>query len=87
MTNLFQRIALALSYIKGPQVVDWVAQKSHETVFKVFGNAQANPPTPVRYNDDDEALWNEFVDQFAWAFKFVDTAAAKQAYVDLSKLL
>jgi len=32
MTNPFQRIALALSYIKGPRVDDWVAKTSDDTV-------------------------------------------------------
>jgi hypothetical protein len=84
MTNPFQRIALALSYIKGPRVDDWVAQQSNVTVWKVFGNPNANPPTVPIYHDDDERLWNEFVDDFGRAF--ADTAAAEQAYADLTRL-
>ena len=42
------------------------------------------PPIQPIYADNDENLWNEFVNDFAQAF--VDTAAAEQAYVDLSKL-
>ena len=36
------------------------------------------------YADNDENLWNEFVNKFGQAF--VDTAAAEQAYADLSEL-
>ena len=84
MTNPFQRIALALSYIKGPCVDDWVAKTSDDTVRKVFGDPQAIPPIQPIYADNDENLWNEFVNDFAQAF--ADTAAAEQAYADLSKL-
>ena len=38
MTNPFQRVALALSYIKGPRVDDWVAQQMNEAATKVYNN-------------------------------------------------
>jgi len=84
MTNPFQQIALALSYIKGPHIDDWVAKTSDKTVQKVFGDPQAIPPIAPIYADNNENLWNEFVNDFAQAF--VDTATAEQAYADLSKL-
>jgi len=84
MTNPFQRIMLALSYIKGPCVDNWVAKTSDDMVRKVFGDPQAIPPIQPIYADNNENLWNEFVNDFAQAF--VDTAAAEQAYADLSKL-
>ena len=84
MTNPFQRIALALSYIKGPRVDDWVAKTSDNTIRKVFGDPQAIPPIAPIYADNDENLWNEFVNNFTQAF--ADTAMAEQAYTDLSKL-
>jgi len=84
ITNPFQRIALALSYIKGPQVDDWVAKESNATMRKVFGDPQANPVILPKYADNDENLWNEFVMEFGQAF--ADTAAAEQAYADLNSL-
>ena len=84
MTNPFQSIALTLSYIKGPRVDDWVAQQSNVMVWKVFGNPNANPLTVPIYHDDDERLWNKFVDDFGRVF--ADTMAAEQAYVDLTRL-
>jgi len=74
MTNPFQRIVLALSYIKGPRVDDWVTKTSDNTVRKVFGDPQAIPPIMPIYADNDKNLWNEFVNEFG------------QAYADLSKL-
>ena len=65
MTNLFQRIALALSYIKGPWVDDWVAKESNATVRKVFGDPQANLVILPIYADNDKNLWNEFVAKFS----------------------
>jgi len=50
----------------------------------VFGDPQAIPPIVLIYTDNDENLWNEFVNKFGQAF--ADTAAAEQAYADLSKL-
>jgi len=84
MTNPFQRIALALSYIKGPCVDNWVAKTSDNTIRKVFGDLQVIPPIAPIYTDNNENLWNEFVNEFSQAF--ADMAVAEQAYTDLSKL-
>jgi len=84
ITNPFQQIALALSYIKGLHVDDWVAKTSDDTVQKVFGDPQAIPPIMPIYADNDKNLWNEFVNKFRQAF--MDMAMAEQAYADLSKL-
>ena len=56
MTNPFQRIALALSYIKGLQVDDWMAKESDATIQKVFGDPQANPVILPIYADNNENL-------------------------------
>jgi len=36
MVNPYQRVALALSYIKGPYVDDWVAQQIVAAATKVY---------------------------------------------------
>jgi len=38
MANPFSRVALALSYIKGTNVDDWVEQEVNETYWKVHGD-------------------------------------------------
>jgi len=50
----------------------------------VFRDPQAIPPIQPIYADNNENLWNEFVNKFGQAF--ADTAAAEQAYTNLSKL-
>ena len=84
MTNPFQRVALALSYIKGPRVDDWVAEQSDELGYKAYGNLNATPPTEPTHLDTDEGLWTDFVTNFERAF--AETASAEQAYADLTKL-
>ena len=84
MANPFARVALALSYIKGPNVDDWVAQQIDEVYWKVHGDPTRNPPLQPTHRDDDERLWAEFVTDFTNAFG--DTAEAKRAYGDLQKL-
>ena len=84
MMNPFQRVALALSYIKGPRVDDWVLQQGDELAVRVQGDTRAQPPTPPTHNENDEWLWTHFVDEFQRAF--TDTASAEQAYEDLTKL-
>ena len=44
MANPFARVALALSYIKGPNVDNWVAQQIDEVYWKVHGDPTRNPP-------------------------------------------
>jgi len=44
MMDPYRRAALALSYIKGPRVDDWVAQQAQEAVEKVHGFPNANHP-------------------------------------------
>ena len=84
MANPFARVALALSYIKGPNVDDWVAQQIDEVYWKVHGDPTRNPPLQPTHRDDDERLWTEFVGDFTDAFG--DTAEAERAYGDLQKL-
>ena len=84
MINPFQRIALVLTYMKGPKVDDWVRQQGHKLEIRVLGNHRATPPTPPTHHDTDEALWTDFVTDFERAF--MDTASEEQAYADLTKL-
>ena len=84
MTNPFQREALALSYMKGPKVDDWVLQQGGQLAIQVQGNHWANPPTQGTHLDTDEQLCTKFVTDFERTF--TDTASAKRAYGDLMKL-
>ena len=84
MTNPFQQVAIALSYIKGPRVNDWVAQEAKKTVDRVYRRLHDNPPVPPTHRTDDEVLWNDFITDFESAY--ADTASEEQAYADMMKL-
>ena len=84
MINPFQRIALTLSYMKGPKVDDWVLQQGDRLTIRVQGNTLVNPMIPPTHHDDNETLWREFVADFTRAF--TDTASSKQAYAALTDL-
>jgi hypothetical protein len=60
MTNPMQRVALALSYIRGPKVGAWVAQQCDALSIK-------NNDAWTRANMD-EALWEDFIAEFKRAF-------------------
>ena len=64
MINPFQRIALVLSYMKGPKVDDWVLQQGDRLTIRVQGNTLVNPMIPPTHHDDNETLWREFVVDF-----------------------
>jgi len=59
--NPVQRTALALSYIEGSNVDDWVAQQSDKVGRKVYSDPNVQLPVPPIYADADERIWNEFV--------------------------
>ena len=84
MTNPFQRVAIALSYIKGSRIDDWVAQEAKKTVDWVYGRPHDNPPIPLTHRTDDEVLWNDFITDFESAY--ADMASEEQAYADMTKL-
>ena len=84
MINPFQRIALALSYMKGPKVDDWVLQQGDNLTVRVQGNTLVNPMIPPTHRDDDETLWREFVADFTRVF--TDTASSEQVYAALTDL-
>ena len=60
ITNPEQRVALALSYIRGPKVEAWVAQQYDALSIKVD-----HAPT---HADTNEALWEDFMAEFKRAF-------------------
>jgi len=59
-TNPMRRVALALTYIRGPKVDAWVSQQFDVLRVKVFGDGD-HPPT---HADTDEALWDDFMTEF-----------------------
>jgi hypothetical protein len=64
----FRRIFLALSYMKGPKINDWVRMISAQTILRVNGNTQANPPILPVNQREDEDLWKWFVTAFRTAY-------------------
>ena len=80
LSTPFSQVALCLSYIKGPNVDDWVSATTDDVYEKVHGRAGR----PATHQLDDEDLWNEFAQEFANAF--ADTAAAEHAYQELTEL-
>ena len=78
----FSRVAMALSYIKGPNVDDWVEGMTNEVYTMVHGDQTAG--RVATHQPDDEDLWGYFANKFTDTF--TDTAAYEQAYADLTKL-
>jgi hypothetical protein len=64
ITNPMQRVALMLTYIRGPKVDDWVSQQSNALSTKVSGDANRLPT----YVNTDAALWEDFIANFKHAF-------------------
>jgi hypothetical protein len=60
ITNPKRRVALALTYIRGPKVDPWVAQQRDALLIKA-NHART-------YADTDEALWEDFIAEFKRAF-------------------
>src|SRR6266850_1266177 len=82
MNNLFQRIALCLSFIRGPKVDNWVEEKINQLQHAVLGDP-ANGILPT-HRPTDKALWNNFGADFRAAYQ--DTAAEENAYAQLKDL-
>jgi hypothetical protein len=78
----YRRIFLALSYMKGPKIDDWVRLIVGQTVLRVNGQPNENPPVAPVNNRDNEALWDWFILAFQQAF--TDTMKSEDA---LSKFL
>ena len=75
------RVALALTYIKGDKVNNWVYRQIELLSTKVDGDGRNRPS----HDEDDEDLWTEFVDDFIRAF--VHTASKEEAYSKLQQLV
>ena len=84
MTQPFSCATLALSYIKGPRVDDWVAHQIHELYTMAYGDITANPPVLASHLPEDEECWDRFARTFL--AMYTNMAAAEQAYSDLTKL-
>jgi hypothetical protein len=78
ISNPFNRILTALSYMRGPLIDDWVDMQSKWL-------EKRTSSTVARYlADTDEALWNEFETAFLDAWK--DSARVTTAEDQLNKL-
>lgn len=78
----YRRIFLALSYMKGPKINDWVRLMIEQTALWVNGNPNNIPPILPVNNQDNQDLWVWFVRAFRTTF--TDTTRSEEA---LSKLL
>jgi Retrotransposon gag protein/Zinc knuckle len=72
MRELYNRIMMMLSYMKGPKIDDWVREKV-TLLETAVSNGMANP--------NDEHVWNMFLEEFTDAF--TDTTRWEQATLDL----
>jgi len=71
MRNPYTRVALALSFMRGPAINDWVLQQTERLYVQCNGDL-ANSLAPM-HQTHDERLWAEFGHNFRWAF--MDTAS------------
>jgi hypothetical protein len=74
--NAYSRVLLALSFIKGPNVVNWVStqfDQLDEDLVNICGG-----------DEEDEDLWKEFEKRFKRAY--VSSTAKEAAYVKLQSL-
>jgi hypothetical protein len=74
----FNRTALALSFIAGPNVDDWSKHQLDQLEEKI------STTNPQRYAETDERLWTEFETDFQNAFQ--DTTRTQDAYTTLMQL-
>jgi hypothetical protein len=80
----FRRVALALTFMHGQKVDDWVVQYIDLVSTKVYSNQTTNPPTPATHQFNNERLWTEFVADFRRVYS--NTAKAEGAYTKLMAL-
>jgi hypothetical protein len=74
------RVALALTYIKGPKVNNWVYRQIELLSKRVDGDGRHSPD----YHESEEELWTNFVDDFIKAF--IHTAGKEEAFSQLRAL-
>jgi hypothetical protein len=80
----FQCVALALTFMCGPKVDDWVIQYIDLVGTKVYGNNTTNLPTLATHQFNNECLWTEFVADFCCVYS--NTAEAEGPYAKLMAL-
>jgi hypothetical protein len=73
---MYLRVLLALSFIKGPNVVNWVGTQ--------FNQLEEDLVNICGGDKDDEDLWTEFEKRFKRAY--ISSTAKKSAYVKLQSL-
>jgi hypothetical protein len=71
--NPYTRIFIALSFIKGPNVVNWVEAQFHR--------AEENLDDIAGGDETDEDLWKDFIAQFKSAY--ISLMAKEEAYIKL----
>jgi hypothetical protein len=74
--NVYSRVLLALSFVKGQNVVNWVGTQTdqlEENLVNICGG-----------DEDDEDLWREFEKEFKRAF--ISSTVKETAYVKLQTL-
>jgi hypothetical protein len=64
ITNPKRRVALALTYIRGPKVDAWVSQQ-YDALSTEANHAPARTP---HADTDEESLWEDFIAEFKRAF-------------------
>jgi hypothetical protein len=74
--NVYSRVLLALSFIKGQNVVNWVGTQ--------IDQLEENLANLCGGDEDDEELWREFEKEFKRAF--ISSTAKETAYVKLQAL-
>jgi hypothetical protein len=74
--NVYSRVLLALSFIKGQNVVNWVGTQ--------IDQLEDNLVNQCGGDEDDEDLWQEFEKEFKRAF--ISSTAKETAYVKLQAL-
>lgn len=80
MRNAYTRTALALSFMRGPAINDWVLQQT-ERLFTRCNGDRTHGIFPT-HQTDDEQLWEDFGHDFRRAF--ADTASEQRAYGELA---
>ncbi len=80
MKNPYTRTTLALLFLRGPTINDWVLQQTEGLFLKCNGDV-LNGITPTHHMSD-KRLWVEFGHEFQRAF--ADTASEQWAYGELA---
>jgi hypothetical protein len=83
MRNAYTRTALALSFMRGPAINDWVLQQTERLFVRCNGD-MTNGILPT-HQTHDEQLWEDFGHDFWRAF--TDTASEQRAYGELANYM